>query len=91
MENDARFNTVEAQEQNNESLIRILDEVFATRDVHEWEERFKQNSCIYVRVLSPLEVITDPQALAIGFFAEMTHSTAGKMKIVASPIKLKPR
>lgn len=86
LENDPRFNTMETREQNSEELIRILDGIFASKDMEEWEKRFRANNCIYGRVQTPLEVITDPQAIANGFFAELDHPIGGKMNLVTTPV-----
>lgn len=87
LENDPRFNTMEMREQNCEELIRILDEIFATRNRDEWEKRLKENNCIYGLVQTPLEVIADPQALANNFFAEINHPAIGEMKLVTTPVE----
>ena len=87
LENDPRFNNWERRERNSEELVRILDEVLASKVMEEWEKRFKENNCIYGRVQTPVEVTTDPQALANGFFAEIHHPIGGKMKLVTSPVK----
>ena len=51
------------------------------------EKRFRENNCIYGKVQTPTEVITDPQALANDFFAEVEYPGAGKIKLVTTPIK----
>jgi formyl-CoA transferase len=89
LERDARFNTMEAREQNCRELIHILDEVFASGVAEEWEKSFREHDCIYGRVATPGEVISDPQALANGFFAEVQHSAAGKMRVVTTPVKFR--
>ena len=85
--NDPRFNTVETREQNKEELIRILDEIFASKSSAEWEKRFRENNFMYGRVQTPVEVITDPQALTNDFFSEIYHPVAGRMKLVTTPVK----
>ena len=89
LENDLRFNSPEKREQNSKELIRILDETFATRTLAEWEPRFREHNLIYGRVQTPTEVITDPQALANDFFAEVDHPLAGKLKLVNTPAKFR--
>ncbi len=89
LENDPRFNSRETRLENCEELIRILDEVLASRNREEWEKRFRENNCIYGRVETPVEVINDPQAVANGFFAEINHPVAGEMKLVATPVKFR--
>jgi crotonobetainyl-CoA:carnitine CoA-transferase CaiB-like acyl-CoA transferase len=87
LEKDPRFNTMENREKHCKELIRILDEIFSSKNMEEWDKLFRQNDCIYGPVQSPLEVTTDPQAIANGFFAEINHPAAGGMKIVTTPVK----
>jgi len=67
-------------------LIRVIDEVLASKTMAEWEMRFRDNNFAYFRIQTPEEVINDPQALANDFFVELPHP-AGKVKVVASPVK----
>jgi crotonobetainyl-CoA:carnitine CoA-transferase CaiB-like acyl-CoA transferase len=87
LENDPRFDSRETREQHREALIRILDEIFASKNREEWEKRFRKNNLIYGRVQAPIEVTTDPQALANNFFADIHHPVAGQMKLVTTPVK----
>lgn len=87
LENDPRFNNLETREENCEELIRMLDGIFASRTMEEWDRKFKENNCIYGKVQTPLEVTTDPQALANEFFAEVDYPSGGKMKMVNTPVK----
>lgn len=87
LENDPRFNNMDTREEHCEELIRILDEIFASKNGDEWERRFKKNNCIYGRVDTPVEVISNPQAVANNFFAEIHHPLGGEMKVVTTPVK----
>jgi crotonobetainyl-CoA:carnitine CoA-transferase CaiB-like acyl-CoA transferase len=86
-ERDPRFNSMDARGKNCQELIRLIDEVLATRTLAEWEPIWRRYNVIYGRVQSPAEVISDPQALANDFFAEVEHPDAGKVRIVNTPIK----
>jgi crotonobetainyl-CoA:carnitine CoA-transferase CaiB-like acyl-CoA transferase len=86
LESDPRFVDAENRRRNCGELIGLLDEIFATRDVAEWEVRCRAHDLIFARVQSPTEVTTDPQALANGFFAELDHP-AGLLRVVASPVR----
>ena len=88
LENDPRFNSMEAREDNCEELIRIIDEVLASGDSDMWEARFRENDLIYAKVQSPIEVTTDPQALATEAFTELPHPL-GTFPIIATPVKFK--
>jgi len=87
LENDSRFNSLEARREHCEELIHIIDEVLATKTMAEWEKRFRERDCMYGRVQTPVEVTTDPQALANDFFVEVEHSSAGKIRLVSTPAK----
>jgi crotonobetainyl-CoA:carnitine CoA-transferase CaiB-like acyl-CoA transferase len=87
LENDPRFADMERRAENNEELVAILDEAFATRPSREWEARLKAHDCIFGLVYTPEEAIADPQALANGFFVEMEHPVMGKAQMVTTPVK----
>jgi len=86
LENDPRYNNMEARRQNNVELIQLLDELFVTKDIEEWERRFNENNLIYARVQSPKEVIKDPQALANDLFVDLNHPN-GYVPVIATPVK----
>ena len=86
LEKDPRFNDMHRRTDNSEELIRIMDEIFATRDRRDWEKHFRQNGVIYGRIETPDEVVNDPQAHANGFFTEIDHPSAGRMKYVTMPV-----
>jgi len=90
LENNPRFNSIEMRQQNCEELIRIIDESIVSKTMDEWDKILRKNNCIYSRVQTPLEVTTDPQAIANGFFAEVPHPVVGKMKLVTTPVKFYP-
>jgi len=86
LEDDPRFSDTETRADNCEELIRILDGIFAAKTMEEWEKNLRRNNCIYGRVQTPDEVITDPQAIANDFFAEIEHPVAGSTKLVTTPV-----
>ena len=86
LENDPRFSDREKRKQNCRELVRILDEVFASRKIAEWEARCREYNLIYSRVQSPSEVVSDPQAIANNFFVDLNHP-AGPMDVIANPVK----
>jgi len=73
-------------EENGEELIHILDEVFASKTVDEWDRLCREYHLIYSRIKTVEEAIDDPQALANDFFVDLPHP-AGSMKVLASPVK----
>ena len=87
MEKDPRFEDIDKREENSQELIRILDEIFATKNRDEWEKLFKENDCIYGRIETTTEVTTDPQAIVNNFFPTLNHPAAGELKLVNTPVK----
>ena len=90
IETDPRFENQDRREENNIALIKILDEIFATRDMAEWDERFRETNTIYGKVQTPNEVVDDPQALANNFFEDVPQPVLGKMKLVTTPLSFNP-
>jgi crotonobetainyl-CoA:carnitine CoA-transferase CaiB-like acyl-CoA transferase len=86
LEHAPRFDGMEMRTQNCEELIRILDQVMATKTLQEWNKLFKETDFIYGLVATPQEVTTDPQALASGVFTEVDHPATGKTKLVSTPV-----
>ncbi len=85
LETDPRFSNLDARMENNEELIRIIDEILASRTGDEWEKAFRRETVIYGRVKSPDEVVNDPQALENNFFAEFDHPLR-KIRLVTTPV-----
>jgi crotonobetainyl-CoA:carnitine CoA-transferase CaiB-like acyl-CoA transferase len=84
--NDPRYNNMQARTQNNAALISLIEEIITSRNLEEWEEPFRRHKVIYGRVQTPVEVTSDPQALANNFFPEVEYPGAGKKRLVATPV-----
>jgi len=89
LEKDPRFENADMRDENSEELIRIMDAVLASKTREEWEKKLKANNCIYGRVEMPLEVASDPQAIANEFFSEIDHPIAGPLKLVTTPLNFR--
>jgi crotonobetainyl-CoA:carnitine CoA-transferase CaiB-like acyl-CoA transferase len=89
LENDPKYSDIVARAENREKLIQILNDIFMQKDRAEWEELLKENNCIFGRIETPEEVISDPQAIINGFFSEVDHPEAGTVKYLNTPIKFK--
>lgn len=88
LEKDPKYATMEARTENCEELVKIIENVMASKTMKEWDMRFKDNYCIVGRAQTLDEVITDPQAIANNFFVDLP-GTNGKLKTVTSPIEFK--
>lgn len=87
---DPRFTTTALRQEHRQELMPIMEEVFASKNYDEWEKRLRENNLKYGPILSPIDVITDPQALANDFFTEVDHPDIGKVKLVNNPTYFYP-
>jgi CoA:oxalate CoA-transferase len=85
MENDPKFNSIEARGKNSKELTGILDQKFASKDREEWLQHLNQAGLICTPVQSPIEVTKDPQAWANNYFIEANHPEVGPLKQVGFP------
>lgn len=85
LQNDPRFNSIEARGKNAKELVSIFDERFALKTRDEWMKILKEEECICTPIQSPLEVSNDPQALANNYFIDVQHPEWGKIKMVGFP------
>jgi crotonobetainyl-CoA:carnitine CoA-transferase CaiB-like acyl-CoA transferase len=85
MENDPRFNSIEARGEHARELIALMDELFATKTREEWFEIFEREGLIYTPVQTPTEVVNDPQAMANEYVTWFDHPVLGKTKMVGFP------
>jgi crotonobetainyl-CoA:carnitine CoA-transferase CaiB-like acyl-CoA transferase len=87
LERDARFDTAVKRQENNRELIKIIDDVFKTKNCLEWERIYDENELPCGRVQTITDVINDPQAWENSFFTEIEHPICGRMKYVTSPVE----
>jgi crotonobetainyl-CoA:carnitine CoA-transferase CaiB-like acyl-CoA transferase len=84
---DPRFATTDMRQQHRQVLTPILNEAFLTRTYAEWEERLRAENLMYGPILSPTDVIADPQALANDFFCEVEQPDLGTIRTINGPTK----
>ena len=85
LENDPRFNSIEARGEHAKELIAIMDKKFATKTREEWFKIFKKEGIIYSPIQSPTEVVNDPQASANEYVTWFDHPVLGRTKVVGFP------
>jgi crotonobetainyl-CoA:carnitine CoA-transferase CaiB-like acyl-CoA transferase len=85
LENDPRFNSIEARGENAQELIAIMDARFTTKTRDEWFEIFKKESLIYSPIQTLTEVVDDPQAMANDYVTWFDHPVLGRTKMVGFP------
>jgi crotonobetainyl-CoA:carnitine CoA-transferase CaiB-like acyl-CoA transferase len=83
---DPRFATMRGRRENCAELVRILDEIFATRPLAAWGEALDRAGMWWAPVQSTEEVIRDPQAIAAGAFVDVPQLEGDPIPGVASPV-----
>jgi formyl-CoA transferase len=78
---DERFRTPALRHANSTALIKLIDEVVATKDMEEWAQRFRQHEITFALMQTNEETARDRQMEANGVFAEI----APGMRTVSSP------
>jgi crotonobetainyl-CoA:carnitine CoA-transferase CaiB-like acyl-CoA transferase len=77
---DPRFDGAVQRFRNNQELVRILDERFASRPLAAWTERLAKHRLIWSPVLTLAEAVHDEQANAYGSFPKVEHGSAGAFR-----------
>lgn len=80
LEHDPKFNTTDSRAGHCQELIAILDGIFATRTLDEWEERLKGKNVHWSPSLTYGQVAKDRQAWEMGYVAEVEHPQFGHYK-----------
>ena len=83
---DARFATMRSRRENCPELVRLLDEIFATRPLAEWGAIFDRAGMWWAPVQTTEDVIRDPQAIAAGAFVDVPQADGTQIPGVASPV-----
>ena len=84
---DPRFADADTRFENREELVRVLDEVFASRTLDEWGENLRGNrEIIWERVQRTLDLPSDPQVAANNYIVEYDHPVIGRSNWLQTPI-----
>lgn len=87
LQKDPRFESLVVRSANAEELIRLLDQVFATRTREEWMKIFEEAGLIYGPIQTISEVVNDPQVLENEYIIDFDHPSFGRVKVVGFPYK----
>lgn len=85
---DPRFVTFRDRFDHMPELIDLIDEVFATKPLHEWGRVFDEAGLIWGPAATLAELAKDDQAHADGLFPEVEHP-AGRFRTVAAPLRIR--
>jgi len=84
---DPRFDSNEKRVKRRAELVRMIEERLQARTRDEWVEAFGAAGLPTGPINSVAEVFQDPQVLYREMVQEVTHPTAGKVKLLGIPVK----
>ena len=76
-----------ARAENSAELVKIFDDVFATKTVDEWDQTLRESEVdfIYAKVQSVGELEQDPQVIANDYITSFEHPVLGSVKMCNHP------
>ncbi|MCP4004919.1 MAG: CoA transferase [bacterium] len=85
---DERFDGPVPRFRNSQALVEILDEVFRSRTLSEWEVILTQHRVIWSPVREMHEILDDPQVKAMGYLETVDHPRVGRFSTVGAPLSM---
>ena len=85
---DERFQTNPNRVEHRDILVPLLQEIFITQETKYWQEQCRNNNIPSGPIQSLEEVVNDKQLQSRDMFITQNHPTAGKIKLIGSPLKL---
>ena len=84
---DPRFATNGRRVENRDELTRLLQDIFAKRTKRQWVELLEAAGVPNGPINDIAQVFDEPQVQARGVKIELEHPAAGKLPMVASPMR----
>lgn len=81
-----KYKTIESVRKNSEEFVRLLDNIFASKDRVEWEVLLSDADIAYERILHFNDVAKDEQAWANNNLHEFTFSSGNKAVLPCTPV-----
>ncbi len=85
---DARFVTNADRVHHRETIVTVLEPLFAARTTKDWIARLEAANVPCGPINRIDEVFADPQAIARRLTVSLSHPAAGPIDLVASPLRL---
>jgi crotonobetainyl-CoA:carnitine CoA-transferase CaiB-like acyl-CoA transferase len=82
-----RFATNSKRVENREAITALLAEIFAERTTKEWCDALEAAGVPNGPINDLKQVFEEPQVIARGVKIELEHSSAGKVPLIASPMR----
>jgi crotonobetainyl-CoA:carnitine CoA-transferase CaiB-like acyl-CoA transferase len=86
---DPRFDTEAKRVEHRDVLVPLLAGVFAARPVVDWLGRLERAGVPAGKIKQVGEVLESPHLRARGAIVSLTHPTAGPLRMVGPPIRLR--
>jgi crotonobetainyl-CoA:carnitine CoA-transferase CaiB-like acyl-CoA transferase len=84
---DGRFSTNARRVENREAITELLAVVFRKRTTRDWVNVLEAAGVACGPINNLKQVFEEPQVIARGMKIELEHPTAGKVPLVASPMR----
>jgi crotonobetainyl-CoA:carnitine CoA-transferase CaiB-like acyl-CoA transferase len=84
---DPRFATNAGRVENRADLAPLLDDIFRRRTTRDWVAALETAGVPNGPINTIKQVFEEPQVVARGMKIELQHPTAGKVQLVASPMR----
>jgi crotonobetainyl-CoA:carnitine CoA-transferase CaiB-like acyl-CoA transferase len=84
---DPRFATNAKRVENREDITRLLAEIFRTRTTRQWCELLEAAGVPNGPINDLKQVFEEPQVVARGMRIELEHALAGRIPLIASPMR----
>ena len=84
---DPRFATNGKRVENRDVLTPLLADIFSKRTTRDWVEALEAAGVANGPINNIKQVFEEPQVIARGVKIEVDHATAGKVPLVASPMR----
>jgi crotonobetainyl-CoA:carnitine CoA-transferase CaiB-like acyl-CoA transferase len=88
LKDDPRFTTNSERVTNRPALLKVLNEIFSTRDADEWLADLREAGLSCGPINAVPDVFAHPQAQARDLAVEAQHPTAGPVRLPGFPYKL---
>ncbi|MBM4406558.1 MAG: CoA transferase [Chloroflexi bacterium] len=85
---DPAFASAQLRADNNQQLLEILIETFASKPRDEWLKRLEEHDVPCAPVVEREQVPTQPQVVANGMMTEISHPTAGRTLMMSPAVRL---
>jgi crotonobetainyl-CoA:carnitine CoA-transferase CaiB-like acyl-CoA transferase len=83
--NDPRYDSLAKRREHTVPLTAAIEARFASRPLGEWARRLDAEGLIWAPVAKLTDVIDDPQAREMGWFAPLDHPTLGRFETLGTP------